>query len=1301
MADNVTIDIRALVRGLQDVRNLVREIERLPAAGAGVGGLNAQLRTVTTELRSAVTEARTLGRETQAAMNGASTATARVPSAVRSVRSELRGTGTDAQQVLRHVSSLGRALEQAFSGNILGALRSVGTAMRTSFDVGGGKGAGAAAAQITQIGTASKDAEKFVTRFSSVLGSAAKNAEGALSRTLLNDFGISAERALLNPSLAAQKFVSELARIPDAEERAIAVSNVFGASTAALLPTIEAMVAAEQRAIVLADELTVAEAATATAEARLSFEQSELAVAQSGLNVARNSSLTTATQLTAAETAVADATAAVAVAEAEAAAAAEALATAQQACAAAAAEMATAEVTAEVASGGLLATLGTVALTIGGVLAVAGLLIAIFAALGNSAGKAGEKVYELSVKTGLSFAAVQTLGLIAKETGKNVESTITGFDRYLKNVNEAAGGNKNLAFTMRQLGIDTKAASKDSDNALQQLFQAISKLPPGAQQVDAAMKLAGKSGADLIPIIEHANGSFEDFKKHAQELGVILSDDNVKAAHEYEVSMRDLGESLTGVKNRIGAELLPTLVELANNLLQFIKDNQQGFSDLGTVISVSFKIALAVMYAFGGTVAFLTNLIYGLVTAILALMVAVGNLEQETILAGIAVAQYLAGDIAGAIKTMDAAINHAKNSVHELADEVKRAGTIIAQPTFTSLLHLFDDPNKPTTPPPPKPTRTFAGGSAPKKGHDTGDQLAKAQEELEKARLQAQESLLRDSLKRQEDELKQHFAVNKIGYQQYYDQLEGLQLADLDVQIKYQQALLAIQQKQLDATKKEPERLRIQAQMVATNEKITVLERQRGDVSRNASFESERAAREYLKTLHDIESQLREFSDRTADAAALRIDEQFRDALEKARAHATETGDTSDVQKIERLKELLKLQARFNELSEQVQRIEDARGILQDELADKVARGTLSQVDANKQLAEFEEKQRSTLADLLPGMQKVADAIGKPELQAAVAKIRNDLEHWHVEGTKRDVDELRRQADELGEAYEQQGRNIDLALKSGQINEQQAHDSRMANAQAYATALLPILDELQAIAVATHDTALQDYIDKARTGLSDLTTESDHLGQQLNQGFLGSIGGLLGDLRDGTKTAKAAFLDFGASVLKVLTDVLIKIILTKIALAAFGGGGGGGFGGFLSGLLGGDKAAGNTGVASGGGFASGGLFRGIGTGTSDSNTINVSDGEFVVNAAATARHLAALETINGDINPARNFAAGGGVSPASNMAAAARMPDFKIVNVLPNDLLADYLTSGDGGQAILNFIENNAGAVNSRLRQAG
>ena len=80
-------------------------------------------------------------------------------------------------------------------------------------------------------------------------------------------------------------------------------------------------------------------------------------------------------------------------------------------------------------------------------------------------------------------------------------------------------------------------------------------------------------------------------------------------------------------------------------------------------------------------------------------------------------------------------------------------------------------------------------------------------------------------------------------------------------------------------------------------------------------------------------------------------------------------------------------------------------------------------------------------------------------------------------------------------------------------------------------------------------------------------------------------------------------------------DGVLKSLLGGLGGA---GGGGGGLGGILSGI----------GGLFSGGFADGGLINGAGSGTSDSNLALVSDGEFIVNAGATAKNKALLTAIN-------------------------------------------------------------------------
>ncbi|WP_256819167.1 tape measure protein [Pseudomonas putida] len=102
------------------------------------------------------------------------------------------------------------------------------------------------------------------------------------------------------------------------------------------------------------------------------------------------------------------------------------------------------------------------------------------------------------------------------------------------------------------------------------------------------------------------------------------------------------------------------------------------------------------------------------------------------------------------------------------------------------------------------------------------------------------------------------------------------------------------------------------------------------------------------------------------------------------------------------------------------------------------------------------------------------------------------------------------------------------------------------------------------------------------------------------------------------------------------------------------------------------------------GFATGGYVSGAGTGTSDSIMARLSDGEFVVNAAATKRNRALLEAINS--NERVSVAGGGGSVVSTQSSGSTQAPVVAQPNVTVN-LIEDRSRagtvdqrSGDNGQ---------------------
>lgn len=107
---------------------------------------------------------------------------------------------------------------------------------------------------------------------------------------------------------------------------------------------------------------------------------------------------------------------------------------------------------------------------------------------------------------------------------------------------------------------------------------------------------------------------------------------------------------------------------------------------------------------------------------------------------------------------------------------------------------------------------------------------------------------------------------------------------------------------------------------------------------------------------------------------------------------------------------------------------------------------------------------------------------------------------------------------------------------------------------------------------------------------------------------------------------------------------------------------------------------GNAAGAAGPGFAGGGLVRGPGTATSDSIPARLSDGEFVMRAAAVRHYGAAFLAKMNAIRLPRGYAAGGAVERPSGDQA------ITIANLFSEEELERFLSSRSGERVIMNVL---------------
>lgn len=178
---------------------------------------------------------------------------------------------------------------------------------------------------------------------------------------------------------------------------------------------------------------------------------------------------------------------------------------------------------------------------------------------------AADELSLLSQKTGISADALSELQFAAKQSG--VEDLTGALVKFNKAVSEAGSGGKEQAEAFKALGVNVRNANgelKPTEQLFSQVSESLSKFQDGANKTAVAMKLFGKSGADLIPLLNEGEDGIRKFREQAHALGLTISQETADAANNFNDSIDTLKASVTGIGRQLATDLTPKLKEFAD-----------------------------------------------------------------------------------------------------------------------------------------------------------------------------------------------------------------------------------------------------------------------------------------------------------------------------------------------------------------------------------------------------------------------------------------------------------------------------------------------------------------------------------------------------------------------------------------------------------------------------------------------------------------------------------------------------------------------------------------------------------------
>ena len=188
-----------------------------------------------------------------------------------------------------------------------------------------------------------------------------------------------------------------------------------------------------------------------------------------------------------------------------------------------------------------------------------------------------DKLSKTSQKLGIPVEQLSALAYAADLSDVSFEALSKSVGKLSKAmVESAAKPTSEAANAFRSLGVsvtDSSGKLKSSEVVMGDIAEAFSGLKDGAGKTAVAMALFGKSGADLIPLLNGGRDGLKDMNEEAAQFGAVVSTKAAKQAEAFNDNMTRLGYAVKGVVVQVASQLLPVLVDISNKMVDSAKNS--------------------------------------------------------------------------------------------------------------------------------------------------------------------------------------------------------------------------------------------------------------------------------------------------------------------------------------------------------------------------------------------------------------------------------------------------------------------------------------------------------------------------------------------------------------------------------------------------------------------------------------------------------------------------------------------------------------------------------------------------------
>jgi len=202
-----------------------------------------------------------------------------------------------------------------------------------------------------------------------------------------------------------------------------------------------------------------------------------------------------------------------------------------------------------------------------GMVAAGGAILAAGALSIKTFAEMGDEVHKMALRTGFATESLSRLKYAAEIGGATLGDVEKGFKKMAMSVSDAKDGLATYTREFDKIGINVQELEGLSpEEQFLKIALAIAAVEDPTQRSSSAMKIFGRAGTALLPMLEGGAEGLKEMMAEAEKFAPIFDKEAAAAAAKLTDQMGQLSGATTKVKMVIANQLVPILIPLIDKI---------------------------------------------------------------------------------------------------------------------------------------------------------------------------------------------------------------------------------------------------------------------------------------------------------------------------------------------------------------------------------------------------------------------------------------------------------------------------------------------------------------------------------------------------------------------------------------------------------------------------------------------------------------------------------------------------------------------------------------------------------------